>query len=62
LLQNQETAFTENAIISLNGQYFLGKLPPGEYIVMVAYPDGTNRAVNEYQVGSGLNHELNFSY
>jgi hypothetical protein len=59
---NQESGFTENAIISLNGQYFLGNLPPGEYIVMVAYPDGTNRIVNEYQVESGSNHELNFSY
>jgi hypothetical protein len=26
---NQESGFTENAIISLNGQYFLGNLPPG---------------------------------
>ena len=59
---NQETGFTENAIISLNGQYFLGSLPPGEYIVMVAYPDGTNKVVNEYQVESGSNHVLNFSY
>jgi hypothetical protein len=59
---NQETGYTENAIISINGQYFLGNLPPGEYIVMVAYPDGTNKAVNAYQVGSGSNHELNFSY
>jgi hypothetical protein len=59
---NQETGFTENAIISINGQYFLGNLPTGEFIVMVAYPDGTNKAVNAYEVGSGSNHELNFSY
>jgi hypothetical protein len=59
---NQETGHTENAIISINGQYFLGNLPSGEYIVMVAYPDGTNRVMNAYQVGSGSNHELNFSY
>lgn len=59
---NQETGFTENAIISLDGQYFLGNLPPGEYIVMVAYPDGTNKVVNAYQVESGSNHELSFSY
>lgn len=59
---NQETGFTENAIISLNGQYFLSNLPAGQYIVMVAFPDGTNKAVNEFQVESGSNHELNFSY
>jgi hypothetical protein len=59
---NQETGHTENAIISVDGQYFLGNLPSGEYIVMVAYPDGTNKVVNEFQVESGSNHELNFSY
>jgi hypothetical protein len=59
---NQETGYTENAIISLNGQYFLNNLPQGEYIVMVAYPDGTNKVVNDFQLESGINHELDFSY
>jgi hypothetical protein len=59
---NQETGYTENAIISLNGQYFLNNLPQGEYIVMVAYPDGTNKQVNDFQIQSGINHELDFSY
>jgi hypothetical protein len=59
---NQQTGHTENAIISVDGQYSLGNLPSGEYIVMVAYPDGTNKVVNEFQVESGTNHELNFSY
>jgi hypothetical protein len=59
---NQETGYTENAIISINGQYFLNNLPQGEYIVMVAYPDGTNKVVNNFQIESGINHELDFSY
>jgi hypothetical protein len=59
---NQKTGFTENAIIPVNGQYFLGDLPAGQYIVMAAFPDGTNKVVNEFQVDSGSNHELNFSY
>jgi hypothetical protein len=59
---NQETGYTENAIISVNGQYFLNNLPQGEYIVMVAYPDGTNKVVNDFQIESGINHELDFSY
>ncbi len=59
---NQETGYTENAIISLNGQYFLNNLPQGKYIVMVAYPDGTNKVVNDFQLESGINHELDFSY
>lgn len=59
---NQETGYTENAVISINGQYLLSNLPAGEYIVMVAYPDGTNDVVNAFQVESGSNHELDFSY
>jgi hypothetical protein len=28
----------------------------------VAYPDGTNKVVNDFQIESGINHELDFSY
>ena len=59
---NQETGYTENAIISINGQYFLNNLPAGEYIVMVAYPDGKNKVVNDFQIESGSSHKLDFSY
>ncbi len=59
---NQETGYTANLLISINGQYFLNNVPAGEYIVMVAYPDGTNDVVNAYQIESGSDHELNFSY
>src|ERR671919_889774 len=59
---NQETGYTDNAIISISGQYLLNNLPAGEYIVMVAYPDGTNNVVNEFQVESGSNQQLDFSY
>jgi hypothetical protein len=59
---NQETGYTENAIISINGQYFLNNLPTGEYIIMVAYPDGTNKVVNDFQIESGSSHKLDFSY
>ena len=46
----------------LMANIFLDNLHAGQYIVMVAFPDGTNKAVNEFQVESGSNHELNFSY
>jgi hypothetical protein len=59
---NQETGYTENALISINGQYLLNNLPAGEYIVMIAYPDGTNKVVNEFQIESGSSHKLDFSY
>jgi hypothetical protein len=59
---NQETGYTENAIISINGQYLLSNLPAGEYIVMVAYPDGTSKVVNDFQIEGGSSHKLDFSY
>jgi hypothetical protein len=59
---NQDAGYTENAVISINGQYLLSNLPAGEYIVMVAYPDGTNDVVNGFKVESGSNHQLDFSY
>ena len=43
-------------------KYFLNNLSQGKYIVMVAYPDGTNKVVNDFQIESGINHELDFSY
>lgn len=52
---------TESAFISIDGRYFLD-LPPGTYIIMVAYPDGTDKVVNNFVVERGSNHELNFSY
>jgi len=62
IVANQDTGFTENALISINGQYFINNLPAGEYIVMVGYPDGTNDIVNEYQIESGSDQELDFTY
>lgn len=57
----QTTAYHANAFVSVNGQYYMD-LPADEYVIIVAYPDGTNRAVNGYVVGSGSDHRLDFSY
>jgi hypothetical protein len=59
---NQETGYTANTLISVTGQYLFNTLPEGEYLVMVAYPDGTNDVVNDFQILGGSNHELDFSY
>jgi hypothetical protein len=40
----QQTGYTVNSIVSIDGKYFFN-LPSGKYIVMVAYPDGTNKKV-----------------
>lgn len=57
----QETGHTVNEFVSVDGNYSFD-LPPGNYIVLVAYPDGTNKIVNDYAVESGASHRLDFSY
>lgn len=57
----QESGHTVNEFVSVDGNYVFD-LPPGTYIIMVAYPDGTNKVVNDYVVESGTSHELDFSY
>lgn len=57
----QSSGYTVNEFVSVTGQYYLD-LPPGQYIIFVAYPDGTNEVVNGFVVESGADHELNFSY
>jgi hypothetical protein len=60
LAVQQGTDFAASAFVSVNGQYSID-LPPGDYIVYVAYPDGTDETAT-LQVQRGADHELNFSY
>lgn len=57
----QETGHTANEFVSVDGNYSF-ELPSGSYIVLVAYPDGTNRIVDDYMVESGTSQKLDFSY
>lgn len=61
LAVQQGTDFSASAFVSINGQYTLS-LPPGEYIVVVAFPDGTDKVVNGFEVGRGASYELDVSY
>jgi hypothetical protein len=47
--------------VSINGQYSLS-LPPGEYIIVVAFPDGTDRVLQSFEVGRGASYGLDISY
>jgi hypothetical protein len=57
----QETGYTVNSIVSVDGKYSFS-LPPGKYIVMVAYPDGTNKKVTNLQVEQGTARNQDFKY
>lgn len=60
LATQQGNDFFASAFVSVNGQYSLD-LPPGNYIVYVAYPDGTDK-VATVDIQRGSNLELNFAY
>ena len=57
----QQTGYTVNSIVSIDGKYSFS-LPPGKYIVMVAYPDGTNKKVTNFQVEQGTAQNQDFKY
>jgi hypothetical protein len=61
LAVQQGSDFTASAFVSINGQYTLN-LPPGEYILVVAFPDGTDRVLSSIEVARGSNVELDISY
>ena len=56
------SAKSANAFISIDGKYVFGNLPPGKYIIMVAFPDGVNRVVNPVSVDPGSVQTINFKY
>ena len=60
LAVQQGTDFAASAFVSVNGQYLID-LPPGSYIIYVAYPDGTDETAT-LEVQRGADYELNFAY
>lgn len=61
LAVQQGTDYSASSFVSINGQYSLS-LPPGEYIVVVAFPDGTDKVMDSFEVGRGASYELDVSY
>jgi hypothetical protein len=56
------SAKSANAFISIDGKYVFSNLPPGKYIVMVAFPDGVNKVLNPVSVDPGSVQTINFKY
>lgn len=53
---------TESAVVSIDGKYVFSNLPPGQYILMVAFPDGVNKVLNNVIVDTGSIQSINFKY
>src|SRR5918999_1084792 len=60
LAVQQGDAFVASSFVSITGDYDL-KLPQGNYIVYVAYPDGTDQTAT-VDIQRGSIQELNFAY
>jgi hypothetical protein len=56
------SALTKSSFVSVDGKYVFGDLPPGDYILMVAFPNGVNRVLDNIQVGSGSIQTINIKY
>ncbi|HZA07237.1 MAG TPA: hypothetical protein VE619_05985 [Nitrososphaeraceae archaeon] len=56
----QQTGRTINSIISIDGNYYF-QLPAGRYNVMVSFPDGSHKTVNNL-VQSGAAENIDFVY
>ena len=56
------TAISKSAFISVDGKYVFSDLPPGEYILMVAFPNGENRVLDNVQVEAGAVQTMNIKY
>jgi hypothetical protein len=57
----QSSGYTVNSFVTLTGQYYFD-LPAGQYIIMVAFPDGTSKTVSGFEVERGSEHRLDISY
>ena len=60
LAVQQGNAFVASSFVSITGDYDI-QLPPGNYVIYVAYPDGTDET-RTVDIQRGSLQELNFAY
>lgn len=56
------SGITKSAFISIDGKYVFDNLPPGQYILMVAFPNAVNKAINDVKVDAGSVQTINIKY
>ena len=60
LAVQQGNAFVASSFVSITGDYDI-QIPPGKYVIYVAYPDGTDET-RTVDIQRGSLQELNFAY
>jgi hypothetical protein len=60
LAAQQGNAFVASSFVSITGEYDI-RLPPGNYVIYVAFPDGTDQTAT-VDIQRGSFQELNFAY
>jgi hypothetical protein len=60
LAVQQGNAFVASSFVSITGDYDI-QIPPGNYVIYVAYPDGTDKT-GTVDIQRGSLQELNFAY
>lgn len=61
IAEDIETGHASNSLISVDGKYYLN-LVPGEYNIIVAFPDGTTQTYHDVAIKRGTPSEMNIKY
>ena len=61
IAEDIKTGHASNSLISVDGKYYLN-LIPGEYNIIVAFPDGTTRTYHDVAIKRGTASEMNIKY
>ena len=56
------TGVTKSSFVSVDGKYVFSDLPPGNYIIMAAFPDGSNTSLDNVRIESGSVQTLNIKH
>lgn len=57
-----DTGVTKSSFVSVDGKYVFSDLPPGNYIIMTAFPDGSSISLDNVRIQDGSAHTLNIKY
>ncbi len=56
------TGVTETQFVSIDGKYVFSDLPPGNYIIMAAFPDGSSTSLDNVRIEAGSVQTLNIKH